>query len=118
MDSIDKINLHLARLGMSGADLERKIGVSNSVYSQWNTKSTKPSKKSLMKVADALGVDVSELMPDSLDKKEKPSAESEELDETRRKINRFLDKATPSQRELILSFLETAMKMGENNGTV
>lgn len=59
-----------------------------------------------------------EYLTGETDKKEKPSAVGEELDETRRKINSFVDKATPSQRELILSFLETAMKMGEDNGSV
>ena len=77
MDSIDKINLVLARRGMSGAELERLIGVSNSVYSQWNTRTTKPSNKSLVKIANALDVDVADLLPDK-EKKEKPSTENGE----------------------------------------
>ncbi len=78
MDAIDKINIALARKGMSGAELERLIGVSNSVYSQWNTKQTKPSKKSLAKVAAALGIDVAEIIADEplRKKKEKPAPES------------------------------------------
>ena len=79
MDAIDKINAILSIKGMSGADLERKIGVSNSVYSQWNTKKAKPSNKSLTKVADALGVDVSEILPDNI---KEPTAEvSSELND-------------------------------------
>lgn len=81
MDAIDKINRILVKKGMSGADLERMIGVSNSVYSQWNTKATKPSKKSLIKVADALEVDIDEIMPDNLSikdlQKEKPTLQTE-----------------------------------------
>lgn len=65
MDAIDKINHILVKRGLTGADLERMIGVSNSVYSQWNTKSTKPSNKSLLKVADALGVEIADIAPDS-----------------------------------------------------
>lgn len=83
MDAIDKINLVLMQKGMSGAELSRLIGVSNSVYSQWNTKTTKPSNKNLAKIAEALGVDVANLLPDKeekprTDKKEKPSTENGE----------------------------------------
>lgn len=61
MDTIDKINLLLAKKGMTGADLNRAIGVSSAVYSQWNTRATKPSKKNLAKIAEVLNVEVSEL---------------------------------------------------------
>lgn len=77
MDSIDKINFVLMQKGLSGADLSRLIGVSNSVYSQWNTRTTKPSNKNLVKIAEALGVDVSEILPDK-SKKEKPSTKNGE----------------------------------------
>lgn len=92
MDAIDKINYFLAKKGMTGADLERKIGVSNSVYSQWNTKTTKPSKKSLAKVAQALEVDIIQILPDKVEQKEKPTPEGEripgynDLNDTNRKI--------------------------------
>lgn len=90
MDAIDKINSILARKGMTGAELERKIGASNSVYSQWNTKTTKPSNKSLVKVADALGVDVVDISPDKI---EKPAPESgNELD-----IKEFVGSLTRDQ---------------------
>lgn len=69
MDSIDKINAFLAIRGWSGADLERAIGASHSVYSQWNTRQTKPSNRSLVKVAKALGVDIAEVLPDKEDTK-------------------------------------------------
>lgn len=75
MDAIDKINRLLYQKGMSGAELSRLIGVSNSVYSQWNTKSTNPSKKSLLKVSEVLGVNVTDILPD---KKEKPSVPKDE----------------------------------------
>lgn len=69
MLAIDKINLLLLKHGITGADLSRAIGVSNSVYSQWNTKATKPSKKNLKKIADYFGVDVSELLDDQEENK-------------------------------------------------
>lgn len=64
MDSIDKINQILLSKGMTGAELEKAIGVSHSVYSQWNTRRTKPSTKSLKKVADVLGVSIEQILPD------------------------------------------------------
>lgn len=86
MDSIDKINAFLAIRGWSGADLERAIGASHSVYSQWNTRQTKPSNRSLAKVAAALGVGVSEILPDvkpskNEQKKESDLPKDDELDE-------------------------------------
>ena len=69
MLSIDKINLLLIKNGMTGADLSRALKFSNSVYSQWNTKSTKPSKKNLKKIADYFGIDVTELLDDQEDDK-------------------------------------------------
>lgn len=58
MDAIDKINAILAEKGMTGAELLRMIGASTGTYSQWNTRLTKPSKRSLKKIADALEIDV------------------------------------------------------------
>lgn len=81
MNSIDKINLLLTKLGMTGADLERAIGVSQSVYSQWNTGRTTPSKRSLSKIAIVLGVSIEELLPDET-KKESASITGNELNKS------------------------------------
>lgn len=64
MDRIDKINAFLAQKGMTGADLSRAIGVSNSIYSQWNKKKSRPSNKTLNNIAEALGVPVESLLSD------------------------------------------------------
>lgn len=66
MNSIEKINLLLAKNQMTGAELERKLGVTRSVYSQWNTGKTKPSKKRLGQIAELFGVPVEEIMPDDV----------------------------------------------------
>lgn len=76
MLSIDKINLLLLKHGMTGADLSRAIGVSNSVYSQWNTKTTKPSKRNLKKIADYFDIDVSKLLDDD-DENKKTATQSD-----------------------------------------
>ena len=65
MDVIDKINLLIAENGITGAELCRAIGVSRAVYSQWNTKATKPSNKTLKKIADYFGVSVIDLLSDN-----------------------------------------------------
>lgn len=94
MDSIAKINRILAERGMSGADLENLIGVSHSVYSQWNTRKTKPSPKSLAKVSEALGVPVSEIMDDAEELSAAFYSESltkEEEDELWKRAKEFYD---------------------------
>ena len=78
MLAIDKINVILAQNGMTGKELEDAIHVSHSVYSQWNTKKTKPSKKNLKKIADALGVDVLAIMDDDDIPEETKKAPSED----------------------------------------
>jgi transcriptional regulator with XRE-family HTH domain len=99
MDAIDKINQFLYQKGMSGAELSRLIGVSNSVYSQWNTKTTKPSRKSLLKVAEVLGVDVVNLLPD---KKEKPSTvKGEELNYSDMQLLDAIHRADPTALKAI-----------------
>ena len=65
MTTIEKINFQLAKHNMTGADLERKLGVSRSVYSQWNTGKTKPSMKSLGRIAELFDISVADLLPDN-----------------------------------------------------
>ena len=72
MSIIDKINRELMKKGKNGAEMSRDIGLSNGAYSQWNTGKTRPSKKTLLKVAEYLGVSVEYLMEDD-EIKEKPT---------------------------------------------
>lgn len=66
MDAIDKINFYLSKKGKNGADLSRALGLSNSIYSQWNTRKTKPSNARLPAIAEYLGVSVEDIMPDDV----------------------------------------------------
>nr|DAL69003.1 MAG TPA: helix-turn-helix domain protein [Caudoviricetes sp.] len=66
MDAIDKINFYLSKKGKNGADLSRALGLSNSIYSQWNTRKTKPSNVRLPAIAEYLGVSVEDIMPDDV----------------------------------------------------
>ena len=86
MDTIDKINYYLTKNKKTGADLCEFLGVSSGVYSQWNTRRTKPRNSKLPAIAEYLGVSVADLLPDE-DlvpqegiKKERP-ADGEALDQ-------------------------------------
>lgn len=80
MDIIDRINLVLFKRGETGAELCRAIGLSNSIYSQWNTRKSKPSKKTLHKIASYFDVSLEYLLYGKEEQKERPS-ENGELDE-------------------------------------
>ena len=62
MEVIDKINELLVINGLTGADLSRAIGLSSGAYSQWNKRTTRPSNKTLKKIADYFGITVSDLL--------------------------------------------------------
>ena len=64
MDTIDKINYYLTKNKKTGADLCEFLGVSSGVYSQWNTRRTKPRKSKLPAIAEYLGISVADLLPD------------------------------------------------------
>lgn len=64
MDTIDKINYYLTKSKKTGADLCEFLGASSGVYSQWNTRRTKPRKSKLPSIAEYLGVSVADLLPD------------------------------------------------------
>ena len=66
MDSIEKLNRILTQRGIEGTPTCVAAGFSRAVYSQWNSRKTKPSKKALKQLADFLEIDVSELMPDGV----------------------------------------------------
>lgn len=101
MDSIDKINAILAKRGITGADLGRMIGVTNGVYSQWNTKRSKPSNPSLRRIADALEIDVRDILPDSV--VETPAQKTEGgLSVEQREIMELYDVLDPPERNLLL----------------
>ena len=102
MDRIDKINAFLAQKGMTGADLSRAIGVSNSIYSQWNKKKSRPSNKTLNNIAEALGVPVESLLSDDElppETKKAPVPEDEGLD----RISEIWNALGEEEREKLLT---------------
>ena len=110
MDTIDKINLHLTKIGSNGAEMSRALGLSNSIYSQWNTRKSKPSKKTLAKIADYLGVTIDDLIADPPEaQKNTPTPKSEGSD-TRRKIEALLDDMSDDQLKRYLEVLQVLQK--------
>lgn len=83
MDTIDKINYYLVKQGKTGADLSRALGLSNSIYSQWNKKKTKPKTSKLSVIAEYLGVSVADILSDDeevLPKAKKESARDPKIE--------------------------------------
>lgn len=99
MDTIDKINILLKERGMTGAELSREIGVSSAVYSQWNKRRTRPSNKSILKIADYFCVPVSELVGEV--QKEKPPAQGEGP-----MYPEWYGKLTPEETEQVRKYAE------------
>lgn len=115
MDTIDKINYYLVKQGKTGADLSRALGLSNSVYSQWNTGKTKPKKSKLMAIAEYLGVSVEDIMPDDVaapvapqGAKKAPDPEIEGLSEAKKALLDALDDLTDEQCEKLLPIILSA----------
>lgn len=96
MDIINRINIKLAEIGKSGAEMSRDLGLSNSIYSQWNTGKAKPSKRTLSRIAPYLKTTVEYLLTGE---NEKPATISDdgfsEVDEVFRKLS-------PENREKLL----------------
>lgn len=111
MDIIDRINLKLSILGKNGAEMSRDLGLSNSVYSQWNTKKSKPSNKTLALLAPYLNTTVEYLLSGE-DQKENLTDKNGEVpgglgdtkyfrlnDENRALIDSMIEKLLKSQSD-------------------
>lgn len=115
MDAIDKINFYLSKKGKNGADLSRALGLSNSIYSQWNTRKTKPSNVRLPAIAEYLGVSVEDIMPDdvaapvaSQGAKKAPDPEVEGGSQAKKALMDALNDLTDEQCEKLLPIVLSA----------
>lgn len=109
MDTIDKINYFLVKQGKTGADLSRALGLSNSIYSQWNKKKTKPKTSKLSVIAEYLGVSVADLLPDDeevLPKAKKESATDPKTEGVDDKIVQFIRSASAEELTEILRYID------------
>lgn len=115
MDAIDKINFYLSKKGKNGADLSRALGLSNSIYSQWNTRKTKPSNVRLPVIAEYLGVSVEDIMPDDVagpaaseGAKKAPDPEIEGGSQAKKALMDALNDLTDEQCEKLLPIVLSA----------
>lgn len=116
MDTIDKINYYLTKSKKTGADLCEFLGVSSGVYSQWNTRRTKPRKSKLPAIAEYLGVSVADLLPDEElvpqeGIKKDPIPKDEVVSSAKQKLLDALDGLSDSQLEKLIGIIEEAKKL-------
>lgn len=114
MDTIDKINYYLTKNKKTGADLCEFLGVSSGVYSQWNTRRTKPRNSKLPAIAEYLGVSVSDLLPDkdpSAGIKKDPIPKDGAVSEPKQKLRDLIDGLSDEQCEKLAGFIAEALKL-------
>lgn len=115
MDTIDKINYYLVKQGKTGADLSRALGLSNSIYSQWNKKKTNPKRSKLSVIAEYLGVSVADILPDDEEvlpkakKESAPDPKTEGVSPTVQELFNFIDTATDAELNELLRYAQFLM---------
>lgn len=108
MDTIDKINYYLAKNKKAGADLCEFLGISSGVYSQWNTRRTKPRMGKLPAIAEFLGVSVADLLPDkdpSAGIKKDPIQKDGAVSPAAQEILDFLDSASGEELADVIKYI-------------
>lgn len=112
MRTIDKINYYLRIIGKNGADLSRALGLSNSIYSQWNTGKSKPSPQKLPAIAEFLGVSVADILPDDEEvlpkakKESAPDPKTEGEDAQLAQLIAGFSRLSPQQKSAVLAVIE------------
>lgn len=119
MDTIDKINYYLTKNKKTGADLCEFLGVSSGVYSQWNTRRTKPRKSKLPSIAEYLGVSVADLLPDkdpSAGIKKDPIPKDEAEDSETAELRDIWSSADENERRDLLKMARMLKSRRKQNG--
>lgn len=119
MDTIDKINYYLTKSKKTGADLCEFLGASSGVYSQWNTRRTKPRKGKLPAIAEFLGVSVADLLPDkdpSAGIKKDPSPKDEAEDSETAELREIWSSADENERRDLLEMAHMLKNRRKQNG--
>lgn len=119
MDTIDKINYYLTKSKKTGADLCEFLGVSSGVYSQWNTRRTKPRKSKLPAIAEYLGVSVADLLPgeeSSAGIKKDPIPKDEAEDSETAELRDIWSSADENERRDLLKMARMLKNRRKQNG--
>lgn len=119
MDTIDKINYYLTKNKRTGADLCEFLGVSSGVYSQWNTRRTKPRKSKLPAIAEYLGVSVADLLPEddpSAGIKKDPIPKDEAEDSETAELRDIWSSADENERRDLLKMARMLKSRRKQNG--
>lgn len=119
MDTIDKINYYLTKSKKTGADLCEFLGASSGVYSQWNTRRTKPRKGKLPAIAEFLGVSVADLLPDddpSAGIKKGPIPKDEAEDSETAELRDIWSSADENERRDLLEMARMLKSRRKQNG--
>lgn len=114
MDTIDKINYYLTKSKKTGADLCEFLGASSGVYSQWNTRRTKPRKSKLPAIAEFLGVSVADLLPDkepSAGIKKDPIPKDGAVSQEKQQLLDMIDGLSDEQCRKLAGFIAEALKL-------
>lgn len=114
MDTIDKINYYLTKSKKTGADLCEFLGASSGVYSQWNTRRTKPRKSKLPAIAEFLGVSVADLLPDkepSAGIKKDPIPKDGAVSQEKQQLIDMIDGLSDEQCRKLAGFIAEALKL-------
>lgn len=114
MDTIDKINYYLTKSKKTGADLCEFLGASSGVYSQWNTRRTKPRKGKLPAIAEFLGVSVADLLPDkdpSAGIKKDPIPKDGAVSQEKQQLIDMIDGLSDEQCRKLAGFIAEALKL-------
>lgn len=77
---LKKIELRIIELGMTKTEFYEKSGISSATYSQWNTKTFRPSKRKLMDAASALKMTYEELVGEESTSEQKEIPPTEKVD--------------------------------------
>ena len=98
-DVVNRIEMCVAKAGMSKEEFYEKSGISSASFSQWNTGTHKPSTKKLAAAAATLGVSLEYLMGET---EKTPTVSGEgELDEN---LVQLLTQLTPEGRARVEKF--------------
>lgn len=112
MQTIQIIVKLLSQKGVSAAKMCNELGFSSGLFYQWKKGPQKPSIEKLTKMAEYFNVSTDYLL--GKEQKNKPAAESDELDPLDTKIMELFSKLNPANKKLALAQIEAIIKSQDN----